>query len=554
MKASRLFLLAALATSPAYGQAASNDMANMPGMTMPKADQKPAAKKPAPKKPAPKKAAAPAKAPTSSSMPGMKMPMDQSAPNTPAPASVAPAKAPASSSMPGMTMPMDHSVPAAATTAPAAAPAMDMKNMSGMAPATPAAAMPGMDHAQPQHDQMGNMDMSGSAMGGMPDMKMSAALGSYPVTRDASGTSWQPDLAEHNGIMTMAGDWMLMGHAMLWGVYDTQSGPRGGDKFFAPGMVMGMARRDFGSDDTLSFRAMLSPDPFMGKSGYPLLLATGETANGTTPLVDRQHPHDLFMELSSAYSHKFNPDNSAFLYFGYPGEPALGPPAFMHRASGMDIPQAPITHHWLDSTHITFGVLTGGFVHDDWKLEVSQFTGREPDQYRYNFDQAKFDSTAVRASYNPDEHWSLQASWGFLKSPEQLAPTVDENRYTASATYLTKWGEEQSVATTAGWGLKDLSNGHRLNGLFIESAYKPAMNWTAFARAEWEQNDEVDATGAVRSIGDLTLGGIRDFSIADHAKLGFGASYTFDFVPSSVTPTYGSDPHGAMIFTRLTLQ
>ncbi len=399
---------------------------------------------------------------------------------------------------------------------------------------------PGHDHSQ--------MDMSN--MPGMAGMSSTGVLGSYPMARDASGTSWQPDLASHGGLHLMAGDWMLMLHGTLWGVYDSQSGPRGDDKFFAPGMLMGMARRDFGGTDTLQFRAMLSPDPLMGRSGYPLLLATGETADGSTALVDRQHPHDLIMELSSTYTHKFGADDSVFLYFGYPGEPALGPPAFMHRASGLDNPQAPITHHWLDSTHITFGVLTAGFVHDDVKLEVSQFTGREPDQFRFNFDSAKFDSTAIRASYNPDEHWSLQASWGFLKSPEQLESEIDENRFTASASYVTKWGSEQSIAATAGWGLKDLSDGHRLNGLFAEAEYHPALNWTAFTRAEWEENDEIDIRGITRGVGEFTIGGVRDFPIADHVKWGLGASYMFSFVASSVLPAYG-DPHGAMVFTRI---
>jgi hypothetical protein len=414
----------------------------------------------------------------------------------------------------------------------------DMNNAASMD-------MPGM----PGMSQTGGT----SGMKGMSGMSSTGVLGGYPMTRDASGTSWQPDLASHGGVHLMAGDWMLMLHGTLWGIYDTQSGPRGDDKFFAAGMFMGMARRDFGGSDTLQFRAMLSPDPFMGRSGYPLLLATGETADGVRPLIDRQHPHDLLMELSSAYSHKFSTDDSAFLYFGYPGEPALGPPAFMHRGSGLDIPEAPITHHWLDSTHITFGVLTAGFVHDDWKLEVSQFTGREPDQFRFNFDGAKFDSTAARVSYNPDAHWSLQASWGFLKSPEQLEPTTDENRFTASASYVTKWGAEQSVAMTAGWGLKDLSDEHRLNGLFAETEYQPAKNWTAFARAEWEQNAELDIRGITRAAGELTLGGVRDFPVADHVKLGLGASYSFDFVPSSLAPSYGSDPHDAMVFTRIVL-
>ena len=526
MKISGFVLFIAFIAIPAYAQ--SGGMGSMPGMDMTKGQPaKPtSSKKPAPKKPAPKRMS-PAKpaAKSDTTMSGN--------PQTPASAN---------QPMPGMTMPGGQSVtqhPAPAEAVPASkAPmqGMEMKDMPGMAQApAPASA-----------NQPMRMDMDG--------MNMTGLLGSYPMTREASGTSWQPDLAEHNGIHANAGPWDLMGHAMLWGVYDTQSGPRGSDKAFTPGMVMGMARRNFGDDDTLGFRAMLSPDPFMGKSGYPLLLATGETANGTTPLVDRQHPHDLFMELSSTYSHKFDPHDSAFLYFGYPGEPALGPPAFMHRASGMNIPQAPITHHWLDSTHITFGVLTGGFVHDDWKLEVSQFTGREPDQYRYNFDTPTFNSTSIRTSYNPDEHWSLQASWGNLKSPEQLDPTINENRYTASASYITRFGENSSVAATVGWGLKDLSDGKLLNGVFLEAAYKPATGWTAFSRAEWEQNNEIDVTASVRSVGDLTVGGIRDWLVANHTKFGFGASYTFDFMPSAVTPIYGGNPHGAMVFTRLTLE
>src|SRR5204863_8412876 len=111
----------------------------------------------------------------------------------------------------------------------------------------------------------------------------------------------------------------------------------------------------------LGGRVMLSVDPAtVGKSGYPLLLQTDEAVNGL-PLIDRQHPHDLFMELAATYNHPLGRDGgSVFLYAGLPGEPALGPPTFMHRFSGTEIPEAPISHHWLDSTHITFGVVTGG--------------------------------------------------------------------------------------------------------------------------------------------------------------------------------------------------
>ena len=125
------------------------------------------------------------------------------------------------------------------------------------------------------------------------------------------------------------------------------------------------------TDNLIKLAHSISPQPTPRE--LDLLLATGETADGVTHLVDRQHPHDLFMELSASYSFAHGEDETFFLYGGLPGEPALGPPAFLHRFSGMDNPEAPISHHWLDSTHITYGVVTAGFVYRGWKLEGSIF-------------------------------------------------------------------------------------------------------------------------------------------------------------------------------------
>jgi hypothetical protein len=205
----------------------------------------------------------------------------------------------------------------------------------------------------------------------------------------------------------------------------------------------------------------------MGPNGYPLLFATGETANGRAPLIDRQHPHDLFMELSGSYSYKLSDTNSAFVYFGLPGEPALGPPAFMHRFSGMDIPEAPITHHWLDSTHITYGVFTAGYVWDKVKIEGSAFRGREPDQHRYDIETPGIDSVSSRLSWNPIPDLSAQVSWGYLKSPEQLQPNVNENRITASLIY-NKPFDDNNWATTFAWGRKINRPGHTLDGFLLE--------------------------------------------------------------------------------------
>jgi hypothetical protein len=419
----------------------------------------------------------------------------------------------------------------------------------------PAWAQAPMDHGRMDHGKTDHSRMDHAAMGhDMPGMgAMHAALGFYPMSRESSGTSWQPDAAPMMGAMTMTGDWMLMTEARLSAILDSQSGPRGDSQAYSSGMGMVMASRDFGAADTLGLRLMLSSDPFMGRRGYPLLLASGETADGVSHLVDRQHPHDLLMELAASWSHRLDDRDSLFLYGGYPGEPALGPSTYMHRLSAMDDPMTPISHHWLDSTHVTFGVLTAGFVRDNWKLEVSQFTGREPDQYRFDFDSATFDSTAVRLSWNVDPHWSLQVSGGWLKSPEQLDPTVNERRLTASATYFNSF-DFGTVAATFAVGNKHLSDGTDTSAFLLEAEYKPDPLWTLFARAETLGSGELVPEPGVRHAGEVSFGLVRDFAVGERMKIGLGGLYAVDFAPGSPTAPYGGDPHGAMAFIRLLAQ
>jgi hypothetical protein len=295
-----------------------------------------------------------------------------------------------------------------------------------------------------------------------------ALFGSYAMSRESTGTAWQPDSSPHSGWHFMEGEWMLMLHGTGQLVYDHQGGPRGADKTFSANMLMLMGRRPFG-EGAVGFRAMVSAEPLtIGSGGYPLLLQTGETGDGRTPLLNRQHPHDLLMELATTYSRPIAERASVFAYFGLPGEPALGPPAFMHRFSAEEIPAAPITHHWLDSSHISFGVATLGVVRGNVKLEGSLFTGREPDQHRYDFDRPRFDSYAFRLSYNPGENWSLQASFGHLKSLEQLTPQVNQDRVTASAIYNRRWNST-NWQTLIAWGRDINKPGHGLNAYLLES-------------------------------------------------------------------------------------
>ena len=433
--------------------------------------------------------------------------------------------------------------------------------MASVALASTAAPAFAQDHGMhAEHDQ-GTSPTKTMDHAAMDHGDMEGALGAYPMTREASGTAWTPDASRHEGWMGESGDWTLMAHGNLDLVYSHQSGPRGDDKLFVPGMLMGMAKRPLG-EGTLQFKAMVSPDPLMGKSGYPLLLASGETADGVEHLVDRQHPHDFFMELSASVSQPLGGNASAFLYGGLPGEPAFGPPAFMHRQSINTSPAAPISHHWLDSAHITFGVVTAGVIVGDVKVEASRFNGREPDQFRWNIETAPLDSTALRLSANPTPELALQASWADLKEPEQLEPGVDQERWSASASYTRLLGENTWWATTLAWGRKTIE-GESDDALVFESSLGKGA-WTLFTRAERTDNRELieddhdeeeggDHHAALR-VGKVELGAQYEVPLTRRLALGIGASYAKNFVPEDAEAVYGGDPDGVMGFLRLKIR
>ncbi|HXO20862.1 MAG TPA: hypothetical protein VOA87_13180 [Thermoanaerobaculia bacterium] len=406
----------------------------------------------------------------------------------------------------------------------------DMPGMEGMA---------GMEHGQ-------------HAMGGMH-----ALLGPYPMTREASGTSWQPESSPHEGLHAASGPWQLMAHGYAMLIYSDQAGLSRDTKSFAETMLMGMASRPLG-EGRLGFRAMLSADPWtIGRAGYPLVLQTGETANGVTPLIDRQHPHDLFMELAGTYSLPVGADGSVFVYLGEPGEPALGPPAFMHRFSGMDNPEAPLSHHWLDSTHISFGVATLGWVRGGVKLEGSAFNGHEPDQNRANVESPSLNSYSFRASWQPAPNWSAQASFGHLRSPEQLEPGVDADRTTASVMYNRPLAGG-NWQTTFAWGRNDRHPGRGTDAFLLESAASFGGRHTLLGRVERLDNDELIGNGAVARVDKLSAGYIYDLLDASKGgplRGGIGLLGSVARVPPELEPRYGSRTlYSWMAFFRLRLQ
>ena len=376
---------------------------------------------------------------------------------------------------------------------------------------------------------------SGAQAQSMPGMDMPAPT--KPSASDMTVDDMPPP--EHG--------WMIMMHGQLSAVADSQSGPRGGDKTFIEGMVMIMALHALDARDTIELNAMMSPDAFMGKSGYPLLLQTGETADGVHPLVDRQHPHDLLMGLTGTLTHRFDEQTKVFFTAGYPGEFAFGPTAFMHRASGEDFPTAPISHHWLDSGHITMGVLTAGVANGPFQLEVSQFTGREPDQYRFNLDPIRLDSTAVRLTWTPLDGLKAQASWARQVSPEELEPLVNLDKRALSVEYA---NGPLSSTLAYGWRKGEHGLAAATDAWLFENRWRFNANWEGLARFERVYNDEL-APG-IYHVAKIEIGGARRFDLGHGTGLALGVVRQFNRVPEALKPAYGNHPDGVVAFMTLT--
>ncbi|HPI06062.1 MAG TPA: hypothetical protein PLM41_06755 [Saprospiraceae bacterium] len=423
--------------------------------------------------------------------------------------------------------------------------------------------------AQHDHMQQGNKVPADTVMSHVmthEQMEMPSAFSrNLPMQVNGSGTSWHPANSPMYMHMWHAGKWHYMLHYGLFLRYSDQNaglkaGERGGEAFDAPNWVMLMANRPVGEKGLLTLRGMFSADALtVGGEGYPLLFQTGETWKGKA-LIDHQHPHDVFSELSVGYTQAFNKHTDVFLYFGMPGEPSVGPPAFMHRPSALSMPSAPLSHHWQDATHITFGVTTLGLRYKTVKLETSIFTGREPGEKRYDFDTPKFDSYSARVSVNPTRAVALQASYGWLNSPEALHPEEDIERLSASALFNISLNKTSVLSSTVAWGLNryhsaenaDVSKG---NALLLEADFQ-SKKYNLFGRMEWVQKNGAELglgenTGKNHDIGAFTAGAGCYLWKNKVFWTNLGVTGTAYATSDLLKPYYGSAPYSFEIFLRI---
>jgi hypothetical protein len=365
----------------------------------------------------------------------------------------------------------------------------------------------------------------------------------------ASGTSQNPQSAPMPMIMTHLGSWqtMLMGQAFI---VDTQeTGPRAGDKFYSSNNFMAMAQHSAGAKATFSVELMLSLEPAtITGERYPELFQTGETAYGK-PIIDGQHPHNLIMALGFHYTRQLAEHTLLDLYFAPVGDPALGPVAYPHRASASEIPQAPLSHHWQDSTHIADEVVTAGISQGKFRVESSGFYGSEPGENRWIIETGPINSWSARAWYFPSDNWAAQVSVGRLTHPEADEPG-DVVRSTASISYSRPRGSSTSII----WGRNHSTfTQHDLNSYLIESVVPFARKNYITGRAELVDKDELSVPGIYR-IGDYVIGYTRDILTMAHTLTGLGANFTAYSMPASLHEVYGNHPVAVNVYLRVRLR
>lgn len=414
----------------------------------------------------------------------------------------------------------------------------------------------GEPQPEPQHQDQ-------HAGGGMNMVDMTPA--SMYLMNVASGTSVNPASWTMPMIMTHFGSWntMFMGVGFL--VDTQQSGPRGGDKLYSPNWFMASAEHRVGEKGAFQFDLMLSLDAAtITGERYPLLFQTGETAYGK-PLVDAQHPHTFIMSLGFHYAHQLGDDTTLELYFAPVGDPALGPVAFPHRASASELPQATLSHHWQDSTHIADEVVTVGISHKKVRLEASGFYGSEPGENRWIIESGPINSWATRLWFFPSKNWTAQVSVGRIAHPEALEPG-DQVRATASLQYSRPmpggawsssfiWGRNHSTATF-----------RNLNSYLVESVFPLTRKNFITGRAELVDKDELfngqpdierhldTLYGSTFRIGAYTIGYTRDVNVLRFVETGIGANFSTYSLPNAIKPYYGNHPVGGNIFVRFRLR
>ena len=390
--------------------------------------------------------------------------------------------------------------------------------------------------------------------------------------REGPGTTWVPPVTPMYGVHRPWRGWdvRLNGALFVQALYEPgdrhRTGGASNSQAGSINWVMAVARRRLGAG-RFGIRTMFSAEastvPGCGSLNY---LAVGEVCDGDT-IHDRQQPHDLLMELAVDYDRALRGTWRWQVYAGLAGDPALGPPMYLHRASAISNPIGAVTHHWLDTTHVSFGVVTAGVYDRRWKAEMSAFNGREPDESRVDLDVGALDSVSARLSFLPTDRLALQVSGARLHDAITNFPFQSQDpitRVTASALYHVPLGARGIWATTLAIGsnhTREIVSGGVLDattvGALVESSVTFSDRHTVFGRGELggmpaHHLHAHEYSTSVLTVGKVQAGYVRHLRAIKGVVPGIGGTVSVSLLPPELAPRYsGSAAPGVAVFFNL---
>lgn len=382
----------------------------------------------------------------------------------------------------------------------------------------------------------------------MSEMHMPDTAEAKSSNRDPMATMESMEAMDH---------WMTMIHGYAFLNANRQGGPSGGRELDSENHFMLMATKKWGGGK-LSLLGTFTLEPAtIPVEGSRELFQRGETYHNIL-LVDRQHPHDLFVQLAAAWEREAGSSGKIRLYLAPIGEPALGPEAYPHRLSASENPTAPLSHHNQDSTHIAADVVSIGLTKSIFTLEGSAFHGREPDENRWDIEQGSIDSYSGRLWIRPTPALSIQISSGHLEHPEKIE-RGSQTRTTGSVQYQVSTAGG-FLAATLGAGKNQTSTGPEWGNLF-ELTWNFAEKNFLYGRIESVDRDLYELVNKVQrpetvsphrtSVQAATLGYVRDFPWLSEAETGLGADATIYRFTSRLDSVYGAHPVSVHGFLRV---
>ncbi|WP_420476443.1 hypothetical protein [Noviherbaspirillum sp. ST9] len=232
--------------------------------------------------------------------------------------------------------------------------------------------------------------------------------------------------------------------------------------------------------------------------------------------------------------------------------------SFIREHTGIDTRATLSSERWLEQRPGFAQTFSVGHAWQDLTFEGAAFSSPDDGRPPVGREPRKIDSRSARLSFSPLENWVVRLTRGTVSGLDHLVVGEQVRRTALSATYRRAFAEGDWEATLA-WGRNSRKFRESTVGYLVESAFRFDGVHSLFGRFEQVGSDEIvreneSLQRQLFMMNKLTLGYAQDLRVTSSMRMDVGAYVTRYFVPSSMSPSYGSGPTAYMMFARVKLQ